>query len=62
MQELVVVLGLAAMIMTGLLVLLAASLVWANGGRCTVGEVLKVAALLGSCWLLSVFLGDSHGD
>ena len=59
MQELFEVLGLVVLIMSGLLVLLAAALVWANGERYSVTEVLKTAALLGWFWLLSVFLGDS---
>lgn len=59
MHELFEVLGLVVLIMSGLLVLLAAALVWANGERYSVTEVLKTAALLGWFWLLSVFLGDS---
>lgn len=59
MHELFEVLGLVVLVMCGLLVLLAAALVCANGERYSVTEVLKTAALLGWFLLLSVFLGNS---
>ncbi|MGE4340689.1 MAG: hypothetical protein AB7E55_32770 [Pigmentiphaga sp.] len=59
MHELFEVLGLVVLVMCGLLVLLAAALVCANGERYSVAEVLKTAALLGWFLLLSVFLGNS---